>query len=102
MGVQVKQADVLFKQSMKYHESARQNFAADLYDKAYQDATRALRPLRVIMRDHWLQATATLDTPTASPYAVSFFTLAEALGTVRGDADGVGPVRMRCRMAASS
>jgi hypothetical protein len=75
MGVQVKQADSLFKQSLKYHELARQNFAADLYDKAYQDATRALRPLRIIMRDHWLQATATLDTPTASPYAVSFFTL---------------------------
>ena len=27
------------------------------------------------MSDHWRQATATLDTPTASPYAVSFFTL---------------------------
>ena len=33
------------------------------------------RPLRIIMSDHWRQATATLDTPTASPYAVSYFTL---------------------------
>jgi hypothetical protein len=75
MNVKVRDADVLFKQSVKYHESARQNFAAELYDKAYADATRALRPLRVIMRDHWNQATATLDTPTASPYAISYFTL---------------------------
>jgi hypothetical protein len=27
------------------------------------------------MRDHWNQATATLDIPTASPYAVSYFSL---------------------------
>jgi hypothetical protein len=74
-GVQVKGADVLFKQAARFHEEARKQFAAELYDKAYQEATRALRPLRVIMRDHWQQAVATLDTPTASPYAVSFFTL---------------------------
>ena len=75
VGVQVRGADVLFGQSAHYHEEARKQFAAELYDKAYQDATRALRPLRVIMRDHWLQATSTLSTPTASPYAVSYFTL---------------------------
>jgi hypothetical protein len=75
MGVNVRGADVLFKQSAQFHENARKQFAAELYDKAYQDATRALRPLRVIMRDHWQQATATLDMPTSSPYAVSYFTL---------------------------
>jgi len=75
MGVTVKAADVLFQQSSRFHEEARRQFAAELYDKAYQDAMRALRPLRVIMRDHWQQATATLDVPTASPYAVSFFSL---------------------------
>ena len=75
MGVQVKGADVLFGQSFHFHEESRKQFAAEMYDKAYQDAMRALRPLRVIMRDHWLQATATLDTPTASQYAVSYFSL---------------------------
>jgi hypothetical protein len=75
MGVQVKSADILFQQSVRYHEEARRQFAADLYDKAYQDAMRAMRPLRVIMRDHWLQAVSTLDTPTASPFAVSYFSL---------------------------
>ncbi len=75
MGVQVKDADSLFKQAVKFHEDARRNFAAELYDKAFADANRALRPLRVIMRDHWEQATATLDTPGASPFAVSYFSL---------------------------
>ncbi|VTT96393.1 Uncharacterized protein OS=Pirellula staleyi (strain ATCC 27377 / DSM 6068 / ICPB 4128) GN=Psta_1862 PE=4 SV=1 [Gemmataceae bacterium] len=75
LGVNVKAADTLFQQSTRFHEEARRQFAAELYDKAYQDAVRALRPLRVVMRDHWQQATATLDTPTASPYAVSYFSL---------------------------
>lgn len=75
MGVTVKGAKALFEKSRQYHESARQHFAADLFDKAYEDATRALRPLRIIMSDHWRQAVHSLDVPTASPYAVSFFTL---------------------------
>lgn len=75
LGVTVRGADKLFEQAVKFHEDARRNFAAELYDKAFADAHRALRPLRVIMRDHWNQATATLDIPTASPYAVSYFSL---------------------------
>ena len=44
-------------------------------DMAYREARRALRPLRVLQRAHWQLATDKLDTPTASPYAVSFFSL---------------------------
>ena len=75
MGVQTKDADGLLRQAVKFHEDARRNFAHDLYDKAFADAHRALRPLRVLMRDHWDLATATLDTPSASPFAVSYFSL---------------------------
>jgi hypothetical protein len=75
MGITVRDADNLFKLAFTYHEKARQNWSAELYDKAFADATRALRPLRVIMRDHWERATATLDVPTASPFAVSYFSL---------------------------
>jgi hypothetical protein len=75
MGVTVRGADKLFEQSAKFHEDARRNFAAELYDRAFADAHRALRPLRLVMRDHWEQATATLDVATASPYAVSYFSL---------------------------
>jgi hypothetical protein len=42
---------------------------------AYQDAQMAQRALRVLMRAHWERAVKELDTPVASPYAVSFFTL---------------------------
>src|SRR5205085_3765394 len=43
--------------------------------RAYQEAERALRPLRILMRAQWESATKELDVPTASPYAVSFYTL---------------------------
>jgi hypothetical protein len=75
MGVTARGSDDLFRLAARFHEDARRNFAAELYDKAFADAERALRPLRVVMRDHWEKATATLDLPTASPYAVSYFSL---------------------------
>lgn len=75
MGVQIRDPDSLFKQSAQFHESAQRNFAAELYAQAFADAHRALRPLRVVMRDHWLKATETLDIPTASPFAVSYYSL---------------------------
>jgi hypothetical protein len=48
------------------------------YAKAYRDAQRSLRPLRILMRAQWEAAVKSLGPdapPTASPYAVSFFTL---------------------------
>ena len=75
LGSQVPAADRLLLETHKFYREAQKHFANELYDKAYLDATRALRPLRVLMRSHWQQATASLDVPTASPYAVSFFSL---------------------------
>jgi hypothetical protein len=69
------QADLLLTQAHAFHEEARKNFSAELYYKSYQASLHALRQLRVLMADHWRMATVTLDTPTASPYAVSFFSL---------------------------
>jgi hypothetical protein len=45
------------------------------FRQAYQEAERAVRPLRILMRAQWEQATRGLDAPVSSPYAVSFFTL---------------------------
>jgi hypothetical protein len=42
---------------------------------AYNQAEVALRSLRTLMRAHWDRAVRDLDTPVASPYAISFFTL---------------------------
>lgn len=45
------------------------------HGEAYGQAEIALRSLRVLMRAHWDRAVRDLDTPVASPYAVSFYTL---------------------------
>jgi hypothetical protein len=45
------------------------------YREAYAEADRAVRPIRILMRGYWEEATRELDTPTASPYGVSFYTL---------------------------
>jgi hypothetical protein len=69
----------------KLMENARQRLqtCTDLLTKgefreADAEGQRAVRPLRILMRYQWLQATKELaDLPVASPYAVSFFTLPE-------------------------
>ena len=45
------------------------------YDVAYREARRALQPIRTLMRADWERAVASLDTPSASPYAISFYSL---------------------------
>ncbi len=45
------------------------------YGAAYQEAQRALRPARIMMRAQWDKALRGLETPVSSPYAVSFYTL---------------------------
>jgi hypothetical protein len=45
------------------------------YRVTYEEAQRALRPLRVLMRNHWQRAVGGLDYPTCSPFALCFETL---------------------------
>jgi hypothetical protein len=47
------------------------------FEEAYREAQRAMRPLRILMRAYWEAATAGLDSPVASPYALSFYTLSD-------------------------
>lgn len=75
MGKNVPGSERLFEKTQQYYKEAWQHFANEQYEKAYHDATRALRPMRIVMRDHWHQAVQGLDTPTSSPFAVSYFTL---------------------------
>lgn len=56
------------KQAEKYRDNGQ-------YDHAYREATRALQPLRLLRREHWKRAVGSLDTPTATPYSVSYDTL---------------------------
>lgn len=71
----VRNADELIRQAEQRLEVALRYERAKDYQNAYQEALRALRPMRILMRTHWEQAVRTLDTPTASPFAVTFYTL---------------------------
>ncbi|HMP58939.1 MAG TPA: hypothetical protein PKD86_06260, partial [Gemmatales bacterium] len=42
---------------------------------AYEEAQRAQRPLRLLMRSQWEQAITSVDAPTASPFTVSYVSL---------------------------
>lgn len=75
MGRTVRGADRLFEETQRYYTEAQKHFANEQFEKAYREATRALRPMRIVMRDHWNQAIEGLDAPTSSPYAVSYFSL---------------------------
>jgi hypothetical protein len=71
----VRGADDLFLQARQSIERSAKAMANNQPDVSYRDARAALRPLRIVMREHWRNATASLSTPTASPYAIGFYTL---------------------------
>jgi hypothetical protein len=80
---QLEQAGHTLPDGQKLLENARQrlqtcteHLAKGDYREADAEGQRVLRPLRILMRNQWLQATKELEgLPVASPYAVSFFTL---------------------------
>jgi hypothetical protein len=74
-GPPVSEAADLFTRSKCSIDAAKEFSDARQWDAAYREARRALRPLRVLMREDWRLATQSLDTPTASPFAVSFYSL---------------------------
>lgn len=74
-GPELEEAADLFFQSAKSIKLAEQYASNNQWDMAYRESRKAVRPLRVLMRADWQKAVETLDTPTASPFAVSFYTL---------------------------
>ncbi len=56
-------------------DAAKRMWDMKLYSEAYRESQRALRPARIMMRAQWDVAVKELDSPVASPYAVSFYTL---------------------------
>jgi hypothetical protein len=69
------EANDLFCEAKKFIDRASLFTDNNQPDLAYREARRALRPIRVLMREHWRRAVEPLDAPNASPYAVSFFSL---------------------------
>ena len=74
-GPPIEEADDLFAKAAAAMRRASLYTDNNQPDLAYREARRALRPLRVLMRAHWQKAVETLDVPTASPYAVSVYSL---------------------------
>ena len=69
------EAESLFRRSKELMARSKEYADTRQWDVAYKEARRALRPVRVLMRAHWDRAVSTLDVPTASPFAASFFSL---------------------------
>jgi len=68
-------ADEMLLQARTLMRLSAKAFDNSQNDVAYREARTALRPLRILMHEHWQNAARSLSSPTASPYAVGFYTL---------------------------
>jgi hypothetical protein len=68
-------SQALLKKAREALERAQRHRRDGEHGEAYADAEVALRALRLLMRSHWEKAVRDLDVPSASPYALSFYTL---------------------------
>jgi hypothetical protein len=75
MGASVPDANALLADSKRRLQKSKDLWYARKFGEAYREAQRALRPVRILMRAQWEKAVRGLDTPVASPFAVSFYTL---------------------------
>jgi hypothetical protein len=65
----------LLRRAREALERAQRHRRNGEHTEAYSDAEVTLRALRLLMRAHWNRAVRDLDSPVASPYALSYFTL---------------------------
>jgi hypothetical protein len=75
MGVILPDGNALLEDSRRRWQKSEELWKARNFSEAYHEAERSLRPLRILMRAHWEKAVRGLDSPVASQYAVSFYTL---------------------------
>jgi hypothetical protein len=71
----VPDANQLLADAKRRLQKSKDLWEARNFGEAYHEAQRALRPLRILMRAQWEKAVRGLDTPVATPYAVSYYTL---------------------------
>jgi hypothetical protein len=74
-GKHLADSQMLLKKSRDYINESLNHRRNGEYAEAYATAQRALRPLRILMRTAWEQALRDLDSPVATPYSISFFSL---------------------------
>lgn len=75
LGLGLPEAAALFQKSRQFLDSSLARRRNNDFGEAYLEAQRALRPLRLLMRVQWDRCMKDVDTPVASPYLLSFFTL---------------------------
>jgi hypothetical protein len=75
LGVTIPDANPLLEDSKRRLQKSKELWKTRNFSEAYREAERALRPVRILMRAQWEKAVRGLDTPVASPFAVSFYTL---------------------------
>lgn len=65
----------LITKARAYWESARSHFNIGQHQDAYQEAMRAMRPLRILHRACWDEALKDFDNVAATPYLAGFYSL---------------------------
>lgn len=75
MGVTLPDGNQLLENSRTRWQKSKELWEARNFAEAYHEAERSLRPLRILMRAHWVKAVGGMDSPVTSPYAVSYYTL---------------------------
>jgi len=75
MGVTIPDGNSLLENSRSRWQKSKEYWEAKHFAEAYHEAERSLRPLRILMREHWQKAVNGKDSPVFSPYAVSFYSL---------------------------
>ncbi len=75
LGKKVDDGDALLETARLWLEKSRKHRVDGLFPEAYADGQRALRAVRILMRQHWDAVVLKLTTPVACPYALSFYTL---------------------------
>jgi hypothetical protein len=74
-GHRLPDGQILLDDARKRLQHCAQLYNDGDYAESYAEAKRAARPVQILMRAHWEKAAGDLDSPVASPYAVSYFTL---------------------------
>lgn len=75
LGQTLPDAVALMQDAEKRLRTAKEQWDARIFAESYRESQRAMRPVRILMRAQWEKAVKDLDTPVASPYAVTFFSL---------------------------
>lgn len=75
MGKKIHDGDALLETARQWLDKSRKHRVNGEFAESYADAHRAMRAVRILMRQHWDAAVAKLTTPVACPFSLSFFTL---------------------------